>query len=77
MAQTKRACIVGGGTSKFGVRAATIFDMLQEAANAMSKDIPGLKPKDIDGLILGVPDHWHTHMALMAFQAEGSYCFAC
>jgi acetyl-CoA C-acetyltransferase len=51
MAQTKRACIVGGGTSVFGVRAATIFDMLQEAANAMSKDIPGLKPKDIDGLI--------------------------
>jgi acetyl-CoA C-acetyltransferase len=51
MAQTKKACIVGGGTSVFGVRAATIFDMLQEAANAMSKDIPGLKPKDIDGLI--------------------------
>ena len=51
MAQTKRACIVGGGTSKFGVRAATIFDMLQEATNAMSQDIPGLKPKDVDGLI--------------------------
>ncbi len=51
MAQTKKACIVGGGTSVFGVRAASIFDMLQEAANAMSKDIPGLKPKDIDGLI--------------------------
>jgi acetyl-CoA C-acetyltransferase len=51
MAQTKRACIVGGGYSKFGVRAATIFDMLQEAASAMSKDIPGLKPKDVDGLI--------------------------
>jgi acetyl-CoA C-acetyltransferase len=51
MAQKKNACIVGGGTSPFGVRAATIFDMLQEAAAAMSKDIPGLKPKDIDGLI--------------------------
>jgi acetyl-CoA C-acetyltransferase len=51
MAQTKRACIVGGGYSKFGVRSATIFDMLQEAATALSKDIPGLKPKDIDGLI--------------------------
>jgi acetyl-CoA C-acetyltransferase len=25
--------------------------MLQEAANALSKDIPGLKPKDVDGLI--------------------------
>jgi acetyl-CoA C-acetyltransferase len=51
MGQTKRACIVGGGTSKFGVRAATIFDMLQEATRAMADDIPGLQPKDIDGLI--------------------------
>ena len=51
MAIRKNACIVGGGTSQFGVRAATIFDMLQEAANAASKDIPGLMPKDIDGLI--------------------------
>ena len=51
MAIRKNACIVGGGTSLFGVRAATIFDMLQEAATAASKDIPGLQPKDIDGLI--------------------------
>jgi acetyl-CoA C-acetyltransferase len=51
MGNKKRAVIVGGGTSQFGVRAATIFDMLQEAANAASKDIPGLKPKDVDGLI--------------------------
>jgi acetyl-CoA C-acetyltransferase len=52
MAQTKRACLVGGGTNKFGVRAATIFDMLQEATLAMTEDIPGLQPKDVDGLIL-------------------------
>lgn len=51
MAQLKRACLVGGGMSKFGVRAATIFDMLQEATSELSKDIPGLKPSDIDGLI--------------------------
>ncbi len=51
MAKNRNAVIIGGGTSVFGVRAATIFDMLQEAANAMSRDIPGLKPKDIDGLI--------------------------
>ena len=51
MTEKKNAVIVGGGTSKFGVRAATIFDMLQEATNAMSRDIPALQPKDIDGLI--------------------------
>ena len=33
MASKRNAVIVGGGTSKFGVRAATFFDMLQEAAH--------------------------------------------
>jgi acetyl-CoA C-acetyltransferase len=51
MAKKKNAVIVGGGHSKFGVRAATLFDMLQEAAGAAAEDIPGLKPTDIDGLI--------------------------
>lgn len=52
MAQKKNAVIVGGGTSKFGVRQATFFDMIQEAAKACSDDIPALKPTDIDGLIV-------------------------
>jgi len=52
MAQKKNAVIVGGGTSKFGVRQATFFDMIQEAAKACSDDIPALKPADIDGLIV-------------------------
>ncbi len=51
MAQKKNAVIVGGGVSKFGVRQATLFDMVQEAAKACSDDIPALKPLDIDGLI--------------------------
>lgn len=52
MAIKKNAVIVGGGTSKFGVRQATIHDMIQEAARACADDIPGLKPSDIDGLII-------------------------
>jgi acetyl-CoA C-acetyltransferase len=52
MAQKKNAVIVGGGTSKFGIRQATFFDMIQEAAKACSDDIPALKPTDIDGLIV-------------------------
>ncbi|MBP1707936.1 MAG: acetyl-CoA acetyltransferase [Chloroflexi bacterium] len=52
MASKRNAVIVGGGTSKFGVRAATFFDMLQEAAHACREDIPRLKPADIDGLII-------------------------
>jgi hypothetical protein len=34
MAIKKNAVILGGGTSKFGVRAATFYDILQEAARA-------------------------------------------
>lgn len=52
MAQKKRAVIVGGGVSKFGVRQAHLLDMIQEAAKACSNDIPALKPLDIDGLIV-------------------------
>jgi acetyl-CoA acetyltransferase len=51
VAKTRNAVILGGGTSKFGVRQATMFDMIQEAAKACADDIPGLKPADIDGLI--------------------------
>jgi acetyl-CoA C-acetyltransferase len=51
MANKKKAVIVGGGVSKFGVRQATIFDLVQEATKACSDDIPALKPKDIDGLL--------------------------
>jgi acetyl-CoA C-acetyltransferase len=52
MAQKKNAAILGGGVSKFGVRQATFFDMIQEAVKACSDDIPALKPIDIDGLIV-------------------------
>ncbi len=43
MALKKNAVIVGGGISKFGVRAATFFDMLQEATSEVARDIPELK----------------------------------
>ncbi len=52
MAKRKNAVILGGGVSKFGVRQATFFDMIQEAVKACADDIPGLKPADIDGLII-------------------------
>jgi acetyl-CoA C-acetyltransferase len=52
MARNKNAVIVGGGYSKFGIRQATLLDMIQEAARAAADDIPGLQPSDIDGLIV-------------------------
>src|SRR3990172_11824550 len=48
----RNACIVGGGQSKWGIREAHLVDLFQEAGKACLDDIPALKPKDIDGLIV-------------------------
>lgn len=47
----RNACIIAGGMSKWGVREASLLDMVQEAAKACLDDIPGLKPEGIDGLL--------------------------
>ena len=52
MAKKTSAVILGGGVSKFGVREAHLFDLIQEAAKACSDDISALKPTDIDGLLV-------------------------
>jgi acetyl-CoA C-acetyltransferase len=48
---SRRVCIVGGGMSKWGVREASLWDLVQEAGKECFEDVPGLKPKDVDGLI--------------------------
>jgi len=48
----RRACIIAAGVSDFGVRQAHIVDLFQEASKRCFDDIPGLKPKDVDGLIV-------------------------
>jgi acetyl-CoA C-acetyltransferase len=48
----RNAVILGGGQNKWGVREAHLVDLFQEAAKACLDDIPGLKHKDIDGLIV-------------------------
>jgi acetyl-CoA C-acetyltransferase len=47
----RHACIVGGGICKWGVREASLVDMAQEGGKACLDDIPGLRPKDIDGFL--------------------------
>ena len=49
---SRKAVILGGGQCKWGVREAHFVDLFQEAAKACFDDIPGLKPKDVDGLIV-------------------------
>ena len=45
------ACIIAGDMCKWGMREASYIDLAQEAAKACLDDIPGVKPKDIDGLL--------------------------
>jgi len=47
----RRACIIAGGMCQWGLREASYLDMAQEAAKDCLADIPGLKPKGIDGLL--------------------------
>jgi len=49
---SRRAVIIAGGQCKWGVREAHLVDLFQEAAKACMDDIPQLKPKEIDGLIV-------------------------
>ncbi|HSW59111.1 MAG TPA: hypothetical protein VLH15_11950 [Dehalococcoidales bacterium] len=53
MASKRSAVIVGGGYSKIGVRQASWLNMIQEAAGTTAEDIPGLKPSDVEGVIIG------------------------
>ena len=48
----RKACIIAAGVSVFGERQAHIVDLFQEAAKRCLDDIPGLKPKDIDALLV-------------------------
>ena len=48
----RNACIIAAGVSVFGERQAHLVDLFQEAAKRCLDDIPGLKPKDIDGLLV-------------------------
>ncbi len=44
-------CIIAGGMSRWGVREASLVDLVQEAAKECFDDIPGLKRQDIDGFL--------------------------
>ena len=48
----RNACIIAAGVSDFGERQAHFVDVFQEAAKRCFDDIPDLKPKDVDGILV-------------------------
>jgi len=51
----RKVAVIGAGHSVWGVRKATFRDLIQEAGKAAfdSVDNKNLKPKDIEGFVLG------------------------
>jgi acetyl-CoA C-acetyltransferase len=70
-----RVALVGAGVTKFGVRKATYRDLIWEAGKACFDSVPALKPRDLDGLVVGsvMPERtaFQSHIASLAAEALG------
>src|SRR5688500_20278543 len=71
----RKVALVGAGVSKFGVRKATYRDLIWEAGKACFESAPGVKPKDLEGLVVGsvMPERtaFQSHISSMAAEALG------
>src|SRR5262245_23273986 len=71
----RKVALVGAGVSKFGVRKASYRDLIWEAGKACFDSVPAVKPKDLDGLVVGsvMPERtaFQSHIASLAAEALG------
>jgi acetyl-CoA C-acetyltransferase len=71
----RKVAMVGAGVSKFGVRKASYRDLVWEAGKACFDSMPAVKPKDLDGLVVGsvMPERtaFQSHISSMAAEALG------
>jgi acetyl-CoA C-acetyltransferase len=70
-----KVALVGAGVSKFGVRKASYRDLIWEAGKACFDSVPGLPPRDVEGLVVGsvMPERtaFQSHISSMAAEALG------
>src|SRR5207245_392137 len=70
-----RCALGGAGVSKFGVRKAGYRDLIWEAGKACFDSVPGVGPKDIEGLVVGsvMPERtaFQSHISSLAAEALG------
>ncbi|MCI4320754.1 MAG: 3-ketoacyl-CoA thiolase [Thermoplasmata archaeon] len=64
--------LVGGATTKFGVRAATWAELAQEAGGALFRAVPALTRADVDSLFVGAaePERFAFQSHVAPFAAE-------
>ncbi|HEU5322364.1 MAG TPA: 3-ketoacyl-CoA thiolase, partial [Methylomirabilota bacterium] len=71
----RRVALVGAGVSKFGVRKASYRDLIWEAGKACFDSVPGVAPRDVEGLVVGsvLPERtaFQSHVASLAAEALG------
>jgi acetyl-CoA C-acetyltransferase len=71
----RRVALVGAGLSKFGVRKASYRDLIWEAGKACFDSLPAVKPKDVEGLVVGsvMPERtaFQSHISSLAAEALG------
>src|SRR5499426_2783143 len=71
----RKVALVGAGVSKFGVRKASYRDLIWEAGKACFDSVPAVKPKDVEGLVVGsvMPERtaFQSHIASLAAEALG------
>jgi acetyl-CoA C-acetyltransferase len=67
--------VVGAGVAKFGVRKASYRDLIWEAGKACFDSVSGVRPRDVDGLVVGsvMPERtaFQSHISSMAAEALG------
>jgi acetyl-CoA C-acetyltransferase len=67
--------LVGAGVTKFGVRKASYRDLIWEAGKACFDSVPALRPKDLEGLVVGsvMPERtaFQSHISSLAAEALG------
>jgi acetyl-CoA C-acetyltransferase len=71
----RKVALVGAGVTRFGVRKATYRDLIWEAGKACFDSVPGVGPRDVEGLVVGsvMPERtaFQSHVASLAAEALG------
>ncbi|HEY6238903.1 MAG TPA: beta-ketoacyl synthase N-terminal-like domain-containing protein [Thermoplasmata archaeon] len=75
MTALRRVALVGGATTKFGLRAATWPELAQEAGAVLFRAVPELRSADVDSLFLGAAEPerfaFQSHAAPLAAEQMG------
>jgi len=71
----RRVALVGGATTKFGLRASTWPELAQEAGAVLFRAVPELAARDVDSLFLGAAEPerfaFQSHVAPLAAEQMG------